>query len=83
MKKQITFDPAKYENLGATIIAYEIAIVSILDTLAKTMPATAQAVAKEMARNRDRIPGRKFPNVREKIDTYVELIETTLKERPQ
>lgn len=77
------FDPKRWEDLGAAVIAYEIAIVAILETLAKTQPATARSVAQALAAHRQAVPQDQFPKVPEKVKLYEDMIATILAQKPQ
>ena len=73
----------QYEAVGAAMIAYEIAIVSILETLAKTQPATARAISKSLAVLRKAIPPTQSPKIGQKVGVYISVIDTTLAKNPQ
>jgi hypothetical protein len=69
---------AKPIPLGAQLIAMEIAMVSLLQMMARMQPAAAQLVAATMLDTASLIPEEHFPGVSEKIEQYVETIEAEM-----
>ena len=61
--------------LGAQLIAYEIALVSLLQVMARTQPAAAQLVASAMRDTASLVPKKSFPGVCDKVEQYIEIIE--------
>lgn len=77
------FQIAQTEDIGAAIIAYDIAIVSILHTLARNQPDTAQGIAKTMEEIRKQLPETQIPKALAKLDGYIEGIRKLTSQNPQ
>jgi hypothetical protein len=76
-------DVSKRDDLGAALIAYEIAIVAILDTLAKKQPTTAKAISIALEGMKQQVPETQFPKVRAKVNMYQKMIADMLSQNPQ
>lgn len=64
--------------LGAQLIALEIAVVSLLQVMARTQPDAAKLVAATMQDTASLVPEKHFPGVYEKVEQYVEVIEAEM-----
>ncbi len=64
--------------LGAQLISLEIALVALLQVMARTEPAAAQRAAVAMRDIAGLVPEKHFPGVSEKVQQYVETIEAEM-----
>ena len=81
--KPVSSVQEKNDALFAAMAAYEIAIVSILETLAKTQPATARTVLKSLATHRELGKSKRYPKVQEKLEQYEKLMKAILDQHSQ
>ena len=66
--------------LGAQLISLEIALVALLQVMARTEPAAAQRVVVTMRDIASLVPEKHFPGVSKKVEQYVETIEAEMTE---
>ncbi len=64
--------------LGAQLISLEIALVALLQVMARTEPAAARLAAVAMRDIAGLVPEKHFPGVSEKVQQYVETIEAEM-----
>src|SRR5262245_26348239 len=75
--KPLMLERAQYEYLGTQLLGYEVAISSFFEILARTNPATAQALAQALRENSRHLDDRKYPGLRKKIEVYVRVLESS------
>lgn len=66
--------------LGAQLTSLEIALVALLQVMARTEPAAAQLATVAMRDIASLVPEQHFPGVSEKVQQYVETIEAEMTE---
>ncbi len=69
--------------LGAQLISLEIALVALLQVMARTEPAAAQRVVVTMRDIASLVPEKHFPGVSKKVEQYVETIEAEMSHRSE
>lgn len=77
-----TIDTTATEDIAASVIAYDVAIIAILHTISREHPATAQVIAKAMEGMLQQFPETQLPKARAKVEKYISGIQKLTAQSP-